>query len=155
MRHAAKITLSLAFSLLLSAPSLASDYPLFNVLDEKSATKLQGIKIFTTSDLLRRTGTPLERKKLAKRTGITRGKITTWARLCDLLRIKGVGLKMARLLTRAEVRTVRELRQAQPLALHKKVLAANKKKEITKTPPTAEQLFNWIEQSKKLKLVFR
>ena len=155
MRHATTVTLSVVFSLFLAAPSLASDYPLFNVMDSASADKLASKKIFTTDDLLRRTGTPLERKKLAQQTGISRGKITQWARLCDLLRIQGVGLKMARLLTRVEVKTVRELRAEQPLALHKKALAANKKKEVTKTPPTAEQLFNWIEQSKKLKLVLR
>lgn len=155
MKHATLSTLSLALLLLTAAPSQASDYPLFNILDRASADKLERLKIFTTSDLLGRSGTPLDRKKLAKRSGISRGKITHWARLCDLLRIKGVGLKMARLLTKVEVRTVRELRKEQPLALHKRVLAANKQKEVTKTPPTAEQLFNWITQAKKLKLIFR
>ena len=155
MRHVSLAAIFLAILLGLPAPVLASDFPLFNLLDETSSKKLEKLKILTTADLLARTGTPLERKKLAQRSGLSRAKITRWARLCDLLRLKGVGIKMARLLTMVEVRDVRQLRKEQPLALHKRVLAANKQKEVTKTPPTAEQLFNWIEQAKKLKLVLR
>jgi len=155
MRPIHLAVLTLAVALLTASPCWARDYPLFNVMDDASSKKLEKLKIVTTGDLLARAGTPLDRKKLAKRSGISRGKITQWARLSDLLRLKGVGLKMARLLTMVEVKTVRKLRKEQPLALHKRVLAANKKKEITKTPPTAEQLFNWIEQAKKLKLKIR
>ncbi len=156
MRRRLVTTLTLSLLLLLaSLPARASDYPLFNIMDDKSARKLEAQKIATTSDLLRAASTPPRRKALAKKTGLSRGKITRWARLCDLMRVKGVGLRMARLLTAADVRTIRDLRKEQPLALAKRVEAANKKDEKTKTPPTAEQLFNWITQAKKLKLVFR
>lgn len=155
MRRAILIAAPLLLSLCLAGPALASDYPLFNIMDDASASKLEAQKIRTTADLLKRAATPAKRKALAKKTGLSRGKLTRWVRLCDLMRIKGVGLRMARLLTSVKVATIKDLRKEQPLALSKRVEAANKKDEMTKTPPTAEQLYNWITQAKKLKLVIR
>ncbi len=148
-------TLSLLIGLGVALPAAASEYPLFNIMDDRSAKKLEARKISTTSDLLKHAATPVLRRSLSKATGIARAKITQWARLCDLMRIKGIGLKMARLLTVVKVKDVKTLRREKPLALSKKVSAANKKDEVTKTPPTAEQLYNWITQAKKLRVVLR
>ena len=67
------------------------------------AEKLNSINIYTTSDLLEAGATPLGRKELAEKTGISGKLILKWVNMADLFRIKGVGEEYSELLRRREL----------------------------------------------------
>jgi predicted flap endonuclease-1-like 5' DNA nuclease len=153
-----KICLSvgaLATLVLLAVSAQASSYPLSEILDKASAEKLAKVDIKTSDDLLKRGATAKDRQALVRTAKVGLNQLTSWVKMCDLLRIKGVGPEMVRLLAAAGVTTVKQLRAQKPPALMKKLTVANKKKKITENPPTEEQLGAWIDQAKKLDLVLR
>lgn len=133
----------------------ASPYPLSEILDKAAAEKLAAQEVKTSDELLEKAATVKGRAALAKATKLPLAKLNAWAKMCDLLRIKGVGPEMVRLLGAARVNTVKQLKGQKPAKLLKALTAANKKKKITENPPDEQQLANWIDQAKKLKLVLR
>jgi predicted flap endonuclease-1-like 5' DNA nuclease len=143
-------------ALLLMEGSLqASTYPLTNILPEDAAKKLAKEGIATSEDLLQKGTTPAARDKVAKATGIAPKQITEWVRMCDLLRIKGIGPVMTRLLGATGVTSIAQLRNRQAGRLYKDIMKANEKTKITENPPSEKHLENWIDQAKKLKIVVR
>ena len=114
------------------------------------AEKLNSLNIYTTSDLLEAGATPLGRKELADKTGISDKLILEWVNLADLFRIKGVGEEYADLLEEAGVDTVVELAKRVPENLHAKMLEVNEKKKLVRRPPTLNEVKLWIEEAKKL-----
>lgn len=141
-----------SFGLVVSA-ALASPYPLSNILEKDLAAKFAKEKINTSNDLFERGITVKDRRALAKSTTIALDKITELVNMCSLLRIKGVGPEMVKLLKAAKVKTVSQLRLEKAPALFQRVMAANNKEKITEKPPAESQLQNWIEQAKKLPTV--
>ena len=101
--------------LLLVVPSVAvaNHYFLEDVgfISEAEVAALNKEKITDTEELLKVILTPEARKRLAEKTAIAVEKINEWAKLCDLLRVKGVGPKMARLMLLAGVGGMAELRK--------------------------------------------
>jgi len=147
---------TLALGLLLSAsPALASEYPLENVLPKEAAEALAKQGIETTNKLLDAAAKGKARHALAKATGIEIKQLTTWVEMCDLMRIKGVGPEMSKLLRAAKVKTIKKLKRRHAKRLHKRLLAVNDKQKISQNPPDVSQLENWIAQAKKLKVVLR
>jgi hypothetical protein len=145
---------ALGLALLLAAPTAsASTYPLEQVLEKESAEKLEKAGVKTTDELLAKGAKPKELRALAKTTGLPEAKLGAWVKMCDLLRIKGVGPEMVRLLGAGKVSTVKQLRGQVAAKLFKVMIEANKKTKITQKPPAEEQVANWIEQAKKLELV--
>lgn len=140
---------------LVSSAALASPYPLENILGDHDAAKLAKQRILTSAQLLKNGAKVAARKKLAKITGIVQARLTNMVQMCDLLRIKGVGPQMVKLLALAKVHTVKQLRKQKAAELARRLHLANKKAKITQTPPNAEQLKNWITQASKLKLVLK
>jgi predicted flap endonuclease-1-like 5' DNA nuclease len=114
------------------------------------AEKLNSINIYTTSDLLEAGATPLGRKELAEKTGISDKLILEWVNIADLFRIKGVGEEYSDLLEEAGVDTVVELARRVPENLHAKMLEVNEKKKLVRRPPTLNEVKQWIEEAKKL-----
>lgn len=141
--------------LLLQASAGASPYPLAEILDKVAAEKLAQEKVQTSDELLQRGAKAKDRQALAKATKLPLKKLVEWINLCDLIRVKGVGPEMARLLNAGRVMTVKQLKGQKAAALYKRMMDANKKKKITENPPTEEQLTAWIEQAKKLELVLK
>jgi len=115
------------------------------------AQKLNSINIYTTSDLLKAGATPLGRKELAEKTGISGKLILEWVNLADLFRIKGVGEEYSDLLEEAGVDTVVELAKRVPENLHAKMLEVNEQKKLVRRPPPLSAVKEWVEQAKKLK----
>ena len=146
---------SMLLTLLASSSAVASPYPLENILGDHDAVRLAKQRILTSAELLKRGARGDVRQKLARTTGIKLARLTSMVQMCDLLRIKGVGPQMIKLLALANVHTVKQLRKQKSKALARRLDQANKKAKITQTPPTAEQLKNWIVQARKLKLVFK
>ena len=114
------------------------------------AEKLNSLNIYTASDLLEIGGTPLGRKELAEKTGISHKLILEWVDQADLLRIKGIGEEYSDLLEAAGVDTVVELAKRVPENLHTKMLAVNEAKKLVQRPPTLDEVKQWIEEAKKL-----
>ncbi|MCA9673216.1 MAG: DUF4332 domain-containing protein [Myxococcales bacterium] len=144
-------------ALLLAAPTpaTASPYPLDQVLPQTAATRLGKMGIKTTSDLLKRGAKHKNRRKLAKKTGIELRKLEGWVRMADVMRIKGVGPEMTRLLAAAGVKSVSKLRRERPGSLHKRLMAANAKHKISGNPPSKAYVADWIKKAKRLRIVVR
>ena len=78
-----------------------------------------------------------------------------WVRLADVMRVRGVGPDVARLLAAVGVTTVAELQKADAQKTAdaiQKVAAAQK---LSENPPSAEHLTAWIGQAKNLPIVLR
>jgi predicted flap endonuclease-1-like 5' DNA nuclease len=142
---------------LLLLPSLASasPYPLDEILEKAPAEKLEKAGVKTSDELLAKGAQPKELRALAKATALPLAQLTSWTKLCDLVRIKGVGPEMVRLLNAGKITTVKQLRTQKADKLHTALMAANKKAKITEKPPSEEQVVSWIEQAKKLKIILR
>jgi len=153
MKRSAILVLAAAW--LVASLALASSYPLEEILDKAAAEKLAKEEVKTTDDLLAKGAKPAELKALARATQLPLAQLTTWTKMCDLVRIKGVGPEMVRLLNAGKVSTVKQLRAQKAAPLHKKLIKANDKQKITQKPPSEDQVDSWIEQAKKLPLVLK
>jgi predicted flap endonuclease-1-like 5' DNA nuclease len=114
------------------------------------AEKLNSVGIYTTIDLLEAGATPLGRKELAEKTGISADRILEWVNMADLFRIKGVGEEYSDLLEESDVDTVVELAKRVPENLHAKMLEVNAKKRLVHRAPTLNEVRQWIEEAKTL-----
>ena len=141
--------------LLAASQAWASPYPLEQILPKEATEKLAAAGVGTSAQLLQKAAKRGARAKLAKSTGLELKKLSEWTKMCDLLRIKGVGPEMTRLLGAAKVTTVVQLRRQKAPRLMKKILAANEKAKISDNPPSEKHLAGWIAEAKKLKIVIR
>lgn len=114
------------------------------------AEKLNSVGIYTTVDLLEAGATPLGRKELAEKIGVSDKLILEWVNLADLFRIKGVGEEYSDLLEEAGVDTVVELAKRVPENLHAKLLEVNAKEKLVQRAPTLNEVRQWVEEAKKL-----
>jgi predicted flap endonuclease-1-like 5' DNA nuclease len=133
--------------------ALASHYAVGDIptlISAADAEKLKKGGISTTEEMLTKGATAKDRKALAKASGLSAATLTTIARRCDLLRIKGIGPEMVLLLEAAGVKTTADLAKKEPAALTTAADAANKSKKITEKPPTEPQFKDWIDQAKAL-----
>jgi predicted flap endonuclease-1-like 5' DNA nuclease len=143
----------LALGLLVAAPALASHYALTEVsrlVSAADAEKLHKVGVDTTEQVLDKAGKSKDRKALAKESGVSVPALTTLAKHCDLLRIKGVGPEMVMLLEAAGVKSTPDLAKRDAAGLVAAVESANKAKKISEKLPTEPQLADWIDQAKKL-----
>jgi hypothetical protein len=135
--------------------AVASTYPLENILSKDDASKLEKAGIKTSDELLEKGATPATRIKLAKDTSTDVKVLTEWVRMCDLLRVKGIGPIMVKLLGAVKVTSVAQLRIRNPKKLSEEIEKVNAKEKITEKTPSEKHLENWIDQAKKLKIVLR
>jgi predicted flap endonuclease-1-like 5' DNA nuclease len=142
-------------ALLLPGHATASSYPLANVLPGDAADKLAKEKVTTTDELLARGAEARGRAKLAKAAGLDAKRILEWVRMCDVVRIKGVGPTMAKLLAAAAVPSVAKLRGEKPASLYERLVKVNEKTKIAQKVPSEQHLAHWIEQAKKLAIVVK
>src|SRR5690348_9580840 len=109
-----RLRLVSAFALLLApAVALASNYALEEIpqaIPAPEAAKLKGAGVSTTFELLERGADPSGRKALARKAHIPARTLLGWVQMADLLRVRGIGPDVARLLTAAGVKTVAELK---------------------------------------------
>jgi predicted flap endonuclease-1-like 5' DNA nuclease len=142
--------------LLMAGVAHASNYALEEIpqaIPSADAAKLKTAGIGTTFRLLERATTPKDRKSLAKETKIAEKTLEAWAQMCDLLRVRGIGPDVARLLAAAGVRTVAQLKVANAAALSDEIAKANSKQKLSENPPSVEHLQGWIQQSQPLPIV--
>jgi predicted flap endonuclease-1-like 5' DNA nuclease len=131
----------------------ASHYAVTDVptlISAGDAEKLKKGGVTTTEEMLAKVATAKDRKALAKASGLSAASITTIAKRCDLLRVKGIGPEMVLLLEAAGVKTAGELAKKDAAELTVATEKANKAKKITEKPPTEPQFKDWIDQAKAL-----
>ncbi len=115
--------------------------------------KLQAIGIRTIEALLEAGKTPLGRKELAEKSGISYKSILEWVNRADLFRIKGVAEEYSDLLESSGVDTVVELAKRRADNLFEKMKAINAEKKLVRRLPTQAMVANWVEQAKGLERI--
>jgi predicted flap endonuclease-1-like 5' DNA nuclease len=154
MRYGFLFAVIAGFTLALAPGSaLASHYAVTDVptlISAGDAEKLKKGGVTTTEEMLTKVATAKDRKALAKASGLSAASITTIAKRCDLLQVKGIGPEMVLLLEAAGVKTTGELAKKDAAELTAATEKANKAKKITEKPPTEPQFKDWIDQAKAL-----
>jgi predicted flap endonuclease-1-like 5' DNA nuclease len=145
-----------ALVLVSSSAAYASNYALEEIpqsIPASDAAKLKAAGIGTTFTLLEKAGEAKDRKLLAKQTKIAEKTLESWAQMADLLRVKGIGPDVAKLLSAAGIKTVAELKTANPSKLNDDISKANGKLHLSENPPSLEHLAAWIAQAQTLPIV--
>jgi len=140
---------------LLTTTVQASHYPIEVVpfIEQAHKDKLATLNLTETADLLDALLTGKQRKEMATRSGIAVETLLDYATTCDLLRLRGVGPKMARLIKLAGVADVQALRAQNPDDLAVALQEANKKHGVSEILPQKDTLKDWIHQARGLKIV--
>lgn len=157
MKVAHRVCLLVLCCSMFSVSASASHYSLSDVdiVPSKHVTTLYKLGITSTRTLLQKVLTHMERRAMAKLLGVKGSTVTAWAKLCDLLRVIGIGPTMARLFTAARVQSIQQLARQTPKGLYAKIAAANKKTKITDNLPGEGHLLDWIGQAKRLPVILR
>ena len=124
-------------------------------ISSEDAGKLEKSGIADTEFLLKAASTPEGRAELAKKSGVSLTTLERYARICDLLRIDGVGPGMAMLFHEVGITSVPGLKEASVNPLHKKLLETNDARHIMGVVPQVETLEAWIAQAAKLPLLVK
>lgn len=138
--------------LLVSPPALASHYRLsaIDLVTDPEREALEKSEVDTTVALFDRAAKTSSRQDLAKRSGLSFARLTELATQCDLLRIKGVGPSIVRLLQAGGIRHAADLRRQSPGPLHARLAATNATHGILEVIPDELTLADWIEQARGL-----
>lgn len=148
----------LGSALLFGAASTAhaSNYALEEVptlIPPDEAAKLRGAGVTTTFSLLEKGADQKSRKALSAGVKVPLRALESWVKSCDLMRVRGVGPDVAKLLTAVGVLTVAELQRADANKTADAILKANAQQKLSENPPSAEHLSAWIAQAKNLPIV--
>jgi predicted flap endonuclease-1-like 5' DNA nuclease len=145
-------------ALLAPAVARASNYALEEIpqaIPVEEAKKLKAAGVGTTFALLERAADLRERRMLARTTKIPEKTLEAWIQMADLLRVKGIGPDVARLLAAAGTKTVQQLQKSNASELNDAITKANSKQKLSENPPSVEHLQAWIGQAKTLPIVLR
>jgi predicted flap endonuclease-1-like 5' DNA nuclease len=141
-----------------ATPALASNYALEeipNAIPGADAQKLKAQGIGTTFQLLEKGAEPKSRRELARAAHVPERTLDMWVQMADILRIKGVGPDVTRLLAACGVRTVAQLKTQDAIKLSDEILKVNSKQHLSENPPSMEHLQAWIAQAQTLPIVLR
>jgi predicted flap endonuclease-1-like 5' DNA nuclease len=145
-----------ALGLSLSGSARASTYALEEipmVVPAEDAAKLRATGVATTFALLEKGADVRGRRALATATKIPQKTIDGWVKMADLMRLRGVGPDVARLLTAVGVATVLELQKADAQKTADAIAKVAASQKLSENPPSAEHLQAWIGQAKNLPIV--
>jgi predicted flap endonuclease-1-like 5' DNA nuclease len=136
--------------------AVASNYALEEIpqaIPPADAARLKTAGIPTTFALLEKASGPKERKALAKAAKVPEKTLEGWVQMADLLRVRGIGPDVARLLAAAGTHTVVQLKSANAEKLNDEILKVNSKLRLSENPPSLEHLTAWIAQAQSLPIV--
>lgn len=141
-----------ALTVVATSGAHASHYrlPADGLVTGEEHAALKRARVQTTLDLLRRAARVGDREDLARESGLPLARLTTLVCQADLLRVKGLGPSMVRLLQTAGIRHTRDLKATEPDGLLERLRAANSIHNIAPVLPQREILEDWIDQAKKL-----
>ena len=152
----------LAVTLVLGTASLAlaSEYPIDGIpelipLADATALKVAGVA--TTQGLLDKGATAKARQELAKAARLEEKKLREYIDAADLMRVKGIGPKMVRLLGQVKVSTLAALKKqnAAKLAAAVEKAKPNLEADLKEKLPDKATFKGWIDQAKKLKTIVK
>ena len=160
MRPGPVVRLALALLAVFSVGGVAraSNYALEEIpqaIPSADAAKLKAVGVATTFALLEKGGEPPARKALARQTRISEKTLEQWIQMADLLRVKGIGPDVARLLSAAGVKTVAQLKTQDPKSLSDTIMKVNASEHLSENPPSVEHLDAWIKQAQTLPIVLK
>ena len=140
-----------------SRSARASNYALEEIpqaIPAADAQKLKAAGIGTTFQLLERAGEAKVRKELARTLKVPEKALETWVQMADVMRVKGVGPDVTRLLAACGVHTVAQLKTQDATRLDDEIMKVNSKQHLSENPPSVEHLQAWIAQAQTLPIVF-
>lgn len=142
--------------MMLGATARASNYALEEIpqaIPAADAAKLKGQGVGTTFQLLEKAGEPKARRELAKAAKIPEKMLEGWVQMADVMRVKGVGPDVTRLLAACGVHTVAQLKTQDATKLNDEITKVNSKSHLSENPPSVEHLQAWIAQAQTLPIV--
>jgi predicted flap endonuclease-1-like 5' DNA nuclease len=148
----------LAVVLLTASPVFASIYAIDEIpqaIPKEDAQKLKAAGIQSTQALLEKAADPKARKTLAQTTKIALPTLQSWVQMADLLRIKGIGPDVAKLLQAAGINTVAQLKSSDADKVNEAITKVNSKNKLSENPPSAEHLKAWIAQAQTLPILLK
>jgi len=140
----------------LAATAYASNYALEEIpqtIPAADAAKLKAQGIGTTFQLLEKAGDAKARKELAKAAKVPEKSLEGWVQMADVMRVKGVGPDVTRLLAACGVHTVAQLKTQDATKLNDEIMKVNSKSHLSENPPSVEHLQAWIAQAQTLPIV--
>jgi len=156
MKTATKLVGALIALVALAAIAHASNYALEEIpqaIPPADAAKLKGQGIGTTFQLLEKAGDPKARRDLAKAAKVQEKLLEGWVQMADVMRVKGVGPDVTRLLAACGVHTVAQLKTQDATKLNDEITKVNSKSHLSENPPSVEHLQAWIAQAQTLPIV--
>ncbi len=140
----------------LVATARASNYALEEIPDAIPAADAQKLKaqgVGTTFQLLEKGTDAKARKELAKAAKVPEKSLEQWVQMADVMRVKGVGPDVTRLLAACGVHTVAQLKTQDATKLSDQISKVNDKQHLSQNPPSVEHLQAWIAQAQTLPIV--
>ena len=134
------------------AGALAGHYVIESttIVDEATAARLDGMGIHTTKELWAKTASEKERRALARKLKVKASLVAEWHDFCDLLRIDGIGPRVAGVMTGAGIRNLKDLAGKVPADMVRRIKEQNFKKTLLGKLPGEENLADWIGQADRL-----
>ena len=125
-------------------------YPIKNIecIGKTYGARLREVGITTTGQLLAKSYTPIGRKELAVKSGISEHDLRKWADMADLMRIRGIATQYCELLASTGVESIEELRLCAAEQLHPALVEVNAKRKLVRQMPSVGQVAVWIAQAR-------
>lgn len=114
------------------------------------AAKLAAAGVTTTAALLERGRTAASRRRLSSQTGISPTVLETWVASADLGRVAGIGDEYRALLNAAEVASVEDLAESDPVRLAESMTRLNAETGLVEQVPSKRTVAGWIAEAKRL-----
>jgi predicted flap endonuclease-1-like 5' DNA nuclease len=142
---------SVCFLILVPAVASASHYDLASIdlVDETTMTRMASLGIATTEDLWRAAAPGRQAKNLSRRLNVGSAQVRAWRAFTDLLRLDGVGPKVARVLTAGGLVDLKAIARQEPASLAARILEVNQEVEILGKTPDTDTVRAWIEQAQR------
>lgn len=113
-------------------------------------TKFESLGITNVNSLLNAGRTPEERRTLSRSAGISRGRLMGWLGCADLVRVFGISIDYAQMLSAIGVKDVHTLAQHDAEELQMVIKRVNRQKRLVRRVPSIDQLESWIEGARQL-----
>jgi hypothetical protein len=117
-------------------------------IDHNQVTKLRGVGIENTDDMMRLWGDELQRPSLVEKTGITLNQFAKLVSMARLARVKNVGPKHVELLLAAGIDGPKSLFEYTPESLLKRLDEVKADKKLTAQVPALPEIENWFTGAK-------
>lgn len=130
--------------------SLEQDIELIEGIGPIYGHRLRGNGVISVGDLLQKGATPIGRRELANRVGVSPNIIQKWVNQADFFRLRGVGTQYADLIASTGVETIIDLSTRSPKDLYQQLRVLNLNKNLVRRTPPYRTLQRWIHRAKRL-----